>query len=226
MIISRLNNPDPRIPEKLRQPYAHLVGIVIETLGVLDELTILYSTSKEAIDVMNKTAPTFFNRHQELLIHYIILSISRLTDKKESGPFKNRQQNLTLERLLDLEEAQHGALLADLTKRLELIRTDAKPVREYRHKLLAHAGLAEYLSLATLGEDITVGSMRDLLRQIGDYLVAFECFFTSVDSSLYYPRSYGEADDLLEYLKLGVEAENKQNEDRLAAATASGQRES
>jgi hypothetical protein len=32
----RLNNPDPRIPEQLREIYAHFVGILVETLGALD----------------------------------------------------------------------------------------------------------------------------------------------------------------------------------------------
>lgn len=216
MIVSRLNNPDPRIPQTLRKIYAHLVGIVIDTLGVLDELTVLFSTSKEAVDLMNETAQTFFVRHEQLLIHHIILSISRLTDKKESGPHKNRQQNLTLERLLDLQEPEHEKLRTDLEKRLKTIQTDAESMRQYRHNLLAHANLADYLSPSTpLGKDITIASMRDLLGEIGDYLVAFDCFFTGVDSPLHYPRSYGEAADLLEYLKLAVEAEKKQNEDLL-----------
>ena len=47
MIISRLNNPDPRIPVELREIYAHFVGILIETLGALDELTILFIPRKK-----------------------------------------------------------------------------------------------------------------------------------------------------------------------------------
>jgi hypothetical protein len=201
MIISRLNNPDARIPEELREIYAHFVGILIETLGALDELTILFSTSKEAVELMNKTAPTFFARHEQLLIQHIILSVARLTDPRQSGSRKNAQDNLTL--------------------RWKTISTAAQPFRQYRHKLLAHASLAEYLSPATkVGDKITLASMNVLLTQIGDYLGAFDCFFTSVDTGFYYPRSYGEAGDLLAYLKLAVEAEKKENDERLQAATA------
>jgi len=147
------------------------------------------------------------------------LSVSRLTDRKESGPYKNRQQNLTLERLLDLQKPEHEKLRTDLEERLATIRTDAEPLRQYRHKLIAHASLAHYLSPSTpLGENITIASMRDLLGRIGDYVVAFDCFFTNVDSPLHYPPSYGEADDLLAYLRLAVEAEKKQNEDLLNAS--------
>jgi hypothetical protein len=220
MIISRLNNPDPRIPEELREIYAHFVGILIETLGALDELTILFSTSKEAVELMNKTAPTFFSRHEQLLIQHIILSVARLTDPRQSGTRKNAQDNLTLIRLVDLSDPNHHKLRIDLQSRWKTISTAAEPFRQYRHKLLAHASLAEYLSPATkVGDKITLASMRVLLTQIGDYLNAFDCFFTAVDTGFYYPPSYGEAGDLLAYLKLAVEAEKKENDERLQAAT-------
>jgi hypothetical protein len=202
--------------------YAHFVGIVIETLGALDELTVLFSTSKEAVELMNKTAPTFFARHEQLLIHHIILSVARLTDRRQSGSRKNAQENLTLIRLLDLPDPNHHQLRSDLQSRWKTVSADAEPMRQYRHKLLAHASLAEYLSPSTmLGEGITIASMKALLEKIGDYLSAFDCFFTSVEAPFYYPRSYGEAGDLLAYLKLAVETENKENDERLRAASAS-----
>ena len=46
MIIARVSNPHPRMPAELRDIYAHLAGSLMDTLGVLDELTALYSTSK------------------------------------------------------------------------------------------------------------------------------------------------------------------------------------
>jgi hypothetical protein len=58
------------------------------------------------------------------------------------------------------------------------------------------------------------------ITQIGDYLSAFDCFFTSVDAGFYYPRQFGEASDLLAYLTLAVEAEKKENDERLQAATS------
>src|SRR5207249_4014102 len=114
MIISRLENPDPRIPAALREIYGHLAGNLIDTLGLLDELIILFSTSKEAVALMNETAPTFFVRHEQLLIHHIILSISRMTDPSQSGSRKKAQENLTLRRLLDLPEPEYQKLRFDL----------------------------------------------------------------------------------------------------------------
>jgi AbiU2 len=213
MIIGRLE-PSLEIPAELREIYGHVAGSLIDTLGVLDELTILFSTSREAVDLMNQTAPTFFVRHEQLLFHHIILFVSRLTDDKRSGSRKNPQENLTLSRLLDLEPEYHK-LRVDLRKKLGVIKEDAKPMRLFRHKVLAHASLVHHLSLSTkLAGDITLKSMKDLLNKIGDYLVTFDCFFTRVDAQLYYSQGYGEASDLLAYLRRAVDAETKQNDDR------------
>jgi HEPN superfamily AbiU2-like protein len=222
MIIGRLNNPDPRIPAELRDIYEHLAGGLMDTLGVLDELTVLFSTSKEAVALMNQTAATFFVRHEQLLIHHIVLSVARFTDPERSGHRSNPQDNLVLSRLLNLKPEQKR-LRNDLAARLKVIRTLAEPMRRYRHKLLAHASMAEYLAPATnIGGDITLGSMRDVLTKIGEYISTFEEFFTGNDATFYYPRSYGEAADLLEYLRLGLDAEKKQNENRLKDAMALG----
>jgi hypothetical protein len=98
MIISRLE-PDSRIPAELREIYAHLAGGLIDTIGLLDELTVLFGTSKVAVALMNKTAPALFVRHERLLIDHIILAVSRFTDDKQSGSRKNPQENLFLSRL-------------------------------------------------------------------------------------------------------------------------------
>jgi hypothetical protein len=205
MIITRLTNPDPRIPENQRETYAHLVGIVLDTLGVVDELTILFDTSDEAIDLMNQAAPAFFMRYQHLLSDHVILSISRLTDDKQSGRGKNRQENLTLARLRDLEP-EHHELQVDLSKKLAIIRAEAEPVRLFRHKVLAHTSRVHRLSPSTeFANGVTLKSMKNLLSRINEYLVTFECFFTNVDTPLQCPASFGDAGDLLKYLKLGVE---------------------
>lgn len=209
MIIGRIDNPDPRIPVELQAMYGRLAGSFIDTLGVLDELTVLFSTSEEAVTLMNKAAATFFSRHQQLLVHHIILSVSRYTDPEQSGGGSG-QENFVLSRLLALEP-EHQKLRDDLETRLKEIKALAQPLRQYRHKLLAHASMAEFLDpAATIGSDITVGSMRDVLMKIGEYISAFEGFFTGNDAPFYYFRGYGEAADLLEYLKLGLEAEKQQ----------------
>src|SRR6266480_2975682 len=208
-MIARLE-PDKRIPEKLRETYAHLAGNVMWTYGSLEELMSLFGTS-ENVHLLNETAPAFFVRHQGLLIDDIALSLSRMTDEKQSGSRKNSQENLTLARLLDLPDAQCEQLRTELKKRWAKIRDTAKQLRTYRHKRLAHSDLAHHLSPSTkLGADISIGSMKKLLDQISDFLSTFDCFFTGVETTSYSPPvSYGDADDLIAYLKLAIDTENK-----------------
>src|SRR6266480_5208229 len=214
MIISRVE-VSPKIPSELREVYEHLAGAVINTLGSYSELVTLFSMSEETVELMNATAPTFFVRHQQLLVDHTILSLSRLTDEKHSGPRKNPQDNLTLPRLLDLHEPEHHQLRVDLQRKWKTIKVASSPIRLYRHKLLAHASLVHYLSPSTrLGDEITMTSMKNLLDEILDYLATFDCFFTGVDTPLSYPPSYGEATDLIAYLRTAVDAEKKLNDER------------
>jgi hypothetical protein len=54
-------------------------------------------------------------------------------------------------------------------------------VRLYRHKLLAHADKVECLKANTkLGKNITIKFIRQLLKQIADFLNTFDCEFTTI----------------------------------------------
>ena len=213
MIVSHLSHVDSRIPKELQETYSHLAGIALNTLRALDEWKILFGASKEAVDLMNQTAPDFFMHHQNLLFDHIVLSVSRLTDDKRSGSRKNPQENLTLACLLDLEPTKYPKLHEDLCKRWTVIQARAKPIRLFRHKVIAHTSRVHRLLPSTeLTKGITLKSIKDLLNEINAYLVTFECSFTGVDTPLQCPASFGDAADLLGYLRLAVDAEKKQNE--------------
>ncbi len=210
--------PDKRIPEKLRKIYAHLAGNLIWTYGAFEELMVLFGTS-ETVNLLNETAPAFFVRHQHLLLENIILSLSRMTDEKWSGSRNNRQENLTLAQLLDLPDTRCQELRTELHKKWTKIRDTAKQLRTYRHKRLAHSDLAHHLSPSTkLGADISIGSMKKLLEQISDLLKTFDYFFTGVEHAYRPPATYGDPSDLIFYLKLAMETENKTHNERLKAA--------
>jgi hypothetical protein len=168
--------PDKRIPEKLRGTYAHLAGNLMWTYGAFEQLMFLFGTS-ENVHFLNEHFPAFFVRHQDLLINDIALSLSRMTDEKQSGSRKNPQENLTLARLLDLPDAQCQQLRTELKKRWAKIRDSSKRLRTYRHKRLAHSDLAYHLSPSTkVGAAISIGSMKKLLDEISDFLSTFEFF--------------------------------------------------
>jgi len=121
--------PDDQIPEKFREIYSHLAGKLIQTHGAFDELMFLFGT-KEVVNVLNATAPAFFVRHERLLVDSIVLSLSRMTDEKSSGSGRNRQENLTLGRLLELPDTQCQQLRQELAKKWTKVE---KPQSSYDH---------------------------------------------------------------------------------------------
>jgi AbiU2 len=201
--------PDEQIPEKFREIYSHLAGKLIQTHGAFEELMLLFGT-KEVVNVLNATAPAFFVRHERLLVDSIVLSLSRMTDEKSSGSGRNRQQNLTLGRLLELPDTQSQQLRQELAKKWTKIRKIAEQLRPYRHKFLAHSDLAQHLSRSTkLATNISIGLIKKLLEQINDFLNTFDYFFTSIETTYRAPASYGDASDLIAYLNLAIDTENK-----------------
>jgi hypothetical protein len=210
--------PDKRIPENLREIYAHLAGNLIWTYGAFQELMLMFGTS-ETVNLLNETAPTFFVRHKDLLLENIILSLSRMTDEKWSGFGKNRQENLTLAHLLDLPDTRCQQLQTELHEKWTKIGDAAKQLRTYRHKHLAHSDLRHHLSFSTkLGVDLSIGSIKKLLEQINDFLKTFDYFFTGVEHGYDQPpATYGDVSDLIFHLRTAVETENKIQDERLKA---------
>lgn len=209
--------PDERIPEELQEICAHLAGNLIWTQGAFEELMFLFGTS-ETVALLNETAPAFFVRHQDLLLENIILSLSRMTDEKRSGSRKNSQENLTLAHLLDLPDARCQQLRTELHKKWINIRDAAKQLRTYRHKRLAHSDLAHHLSPSTkVRASVPIASMKKLLEQISDLLKTFDHFFTGVEGGYQPPATYGDASDLIAYLKLAIETKNKIHNECLKA---------
>jgi len=216
--------PDKRIPENLREIYAHLAGNLIWTYGAFEELMFLFGTS-ETVNLLNEALPAFFVRHEDLLLENIILSLARMTDEKWSGSRKNRQENLTLANILDLPDAQYQQLRAELRKKWTKIRDAAKQLRTYRHKRLAHSDLAHHLSPSTkVAPDISIRSIKKLLEQISDLLKTFDHFFTGVEPGYQPPATYGDASDLIAYLQVAIEAKKKAKDDVLKAEDEASRR--
>ena len=168
--------------------------------GDLDELNYLYG-SADRVKVLSDLAPAFFVRHQGALLNQIILSLSQLTDSKQSCG----HDNLTYTCLLDglPQGDKHQALRADLERRGEEIKLLAEPIRNYRNKALAHYDKMRCLTRSTkLGWGITPRSIGVLLGKIADFLTAFDSFFSDKEMSFRFAKQLGDAEDLIERFKL------------------------
>lgn len=95
----------------------------------------LYGTSPERIDVLNRSAGTFFYVVQRLLLGDVQLSLSKLGDP--SG--EDDRKNLTLSALIEsLELVGEHAICMELNPLLHAFDTACAKLRTRRNKLIAH----------------------------------------------------------------------------------------
>jgi hypothetical protein len=129
--------------EAIRQLYSEIAHLY----GNWQLLKQLFGQSEERVDLLNRTASSFFWVTQQTLLADLCVRLSRLTD-----PAWNRHQaNLTLERLLKLPCCTNNlALHQDLTKQIDEFKTICAPLRKHRQKALADAELATALKTERL----------------------------------------------------------------------------
>jgi hypothetical protein len=197
----RIKYNETKILKEHQKLYGYLSSALSETYESLRALERLYMNDV-VVARLNSAAPEFFALVRQLLIHNIILCIARLTDSPKNG----RRENLTLSRLLiELSDDQkYSNLYAQLDEKWKRIEKMSGRVQKYRHKLLAHADKVECLKVNTkLGKKITLKFIRQLLKQIADFLNTFDCEFTDVKNP--YPDLVRErldvTKDLLVYLR-------------------------
>ena len=173
----RINYNETKIPREHQKLYGYLSGALAETYESLRAVERLYM-SDVVVARLNSTAPEFFALVRQLLIHNIILCIARLTDK----PKTRGQENWTLSTLVnELSDQKYSTLHAQLEKKYDRIDKMSERIRTYRHKRLGHADKVECLKVNTrLGKNITMKFIRQLLKQIADFLNIFDYEFTTV----------------------------------------------
>lgn len=94
----------------------------------------LYASASDLIDLMNRVAPGFFGMVQNLMLETMILRMSRLTDKRQTGT----KENLSLSQIpyaIPDDKSEHVAEIR------QLIRTAVGKVdiaRNWRNTRLAH----------------------------------------------------------------------------------------
>jgi hypothetical protein len=102
---------DTRYPTHIRDIWSALKAEVVRLHGRWIIYCQLFGTSSERVDILNRSASTFFNVIQKTMLHDIQLSLSKLGDPAGSGARKN----LTLDTLAgQLKRADEAELCAKL----------------------------------------------------------------------------------------------------------------
>jgi hypothetical protein len=134
---------DPRFPEPIRELWASLSADVVWLHGRWIIYRQLFGTNEARVQILNETAGTVTWMLQQLLLHDVQISLSKLGDSAGSGS----RTNLTLRTLLAaLEAAGEIDITAKMKPLLDTFDVSCERVRHRRNKWIAHSDLATKLS--------------------------------------------------------------------------------
>jgi hypothetical protein len=214
---------------QVRDEYLTALGPTLGPLyyALYDEFTWLHAKwnqyrilfAPEHIELLNRVAPFFFRVIRGALSENLVMHIARLTDPPRTE--RGRKNSLTLLRLNpahvpELAAPKNEALSRELLKLIAKARAEAAWVRDWRNRRLAHRDL----ELAVDGQKkplprISPARMERTLETIGAVLNKIEDHFYHRKILFTHVITRDDAESLLCYLKIAVEAETREREQRL-----------
>src|SRR6267154_332778 len=130
-----MSSIDPRLPPSIHELWAPIQSEVVWLHGRWIIYRQLYGTSAERVDVLNRSAGTFFNVLQIVLLHDVQLSLSKLGDPAQS----RAQRNMTLKALAaQLQTDGESAVVLKLMPLLAAFDVSCSKIRRRRNKSIAH----------------------------------------------------------------------------------------
>ena len=126
---------DPRIPQAIRSLWEALDTEITWLHGRWIIFRQLYGTSEERVDLLNKSAGTFFNVIQDVLLNDVQLSLTKIGDPAGSGERENMTLAALRNVLLDIDEV---AAANKLNVAMRNFEGACEKVRHRRHKWIAH----------------------------------------------------------------------------------------
>ncbi len=153
--------------------YNRLWNEIVQVRWEWTEYVTLFAQPQDRIDVLNDAAGAFFFLVQHALEQHVISSIANLTDRPETGR-SPPQPNLTVLRLPALARAVDPRFGDEVEMVVGAGSTSWKPIRDWRHKQLAHLDLDVALDrrvtpLPTVGKrevDAALSALCDVLAAV------------------------------------------------------------
>jgi len=199
---------------------ANKIGAMGEELGrlyhvILDEVTwlhwkwgqlkILFSEKPSRIDLMNQSAPFFFQVVHDSLFESTLLGIARIV----GSPVTYKKENLTIQRLDGL--IADTTLKTEVRKLIDEAETTAQFATDWRNRHIAHRDLRLALKESVnLLPTATIKNVDDALAAIQRVLDRIEGVYCN--SSMVYARSPWGAQTLLHYVQGGLLRERDKRE--------------
>lgn len=137
-----MDSTNERFPKAIADIWFAIKNEVIWAHGRWIIYRQLYGTSSERVEILNRSAPDFFNIVQHIFLHDIQLTLSKLGDPVESRGEKNLTLKALGQAIHELGETQLFATLTPLISRFD--RACVK-LRHRRNKSIAHLDLRTML---------------------------------------------------------------------------------
>ncbi|TFH92716.1 AbiU2 domain-containing protein [Vibrio ouci] len=161
----------------------------------------LYAVSPDVVDLLNRNGSGFFRVNQLLMLDYIALSLSKLTDPETTSGNKN----LSLKQLLrDAETHGDDDLHVQLSGAFEKVESACKGFKKIRNKRIAHSDLKHALNEADKAlPGISQIAIEQALRQVREFMNIYECYHSDSETAYEHVHApYGTGSDaLVESLK-------------------------
>jgi AbiU2 len=174
----------------------------------------LFGTNEQRIALLNTIAPSFFGTVHLVLLDDVMSGIARMTDNLETCG----KNNLVLRRLIaQLDSATHVSLIGELSAKLAVVESTCAPIREIRHKRLAHRDYQTAIAPTTNPlPAITREVVEKALAAIADLMNAFQFPFTN-DTIRYSETitALGDGNSLVRSLRRSVEHRKLEREGRV-----------
>jgi len=165
-----------QFPESIRTVMPYLEGEVMQLRTLWGLFENLFVGNQARQQHFRERLGPLLIVFRQLMQNELVLSIARLTDRKEHGG----QENLTLQSLMPaVDSAQAPEFGSRVTDALEAIKGSVKNIRKHRDKLIAHFDLATSLDPSSLPK-VFVKDVRPILERMEAFLNLFNVEFRKV----------------------------------------------
>ena len=202
-----------RSSEVLERKYVKVMG---PTLGLLysrlwaecthlhmtwGEYVVLFGTSEENVDLLNRAAPAFTKMIQDALWENVLMHLCRLVDSRSTLG----KENLTI---LRLPELVSGSLKMEVEQAISDVLKSCDFAKDWRNRRISHSDLdlntgASSLPLAVASR----AKVREALKELCKVLNLVERHYTNSEVMYDFIEPRGGSKSLLFVLKSGIKAE-------------------
>jgi hypothetical protein len=209
--------PNPHnLPDDVMKEYGTVANEILTLRMKWNVFLQLYGNANN-VETLNSSAPGFFYLCEDALVDSIILTISRLTEKPQTGSKNNPKFNLSLLHLVARAQTGMDADAADkLQKAVFKVKQKYDPIQSVRNHRVSHLDLPTHRHALSL-PNATSDEIQSAIDAIVELMDLLDRYFTG-DSIFYDDIPAGDGTHLLIRLrnaeKYWIDQEQRDIDDR------------